>query len=138
MSEEEARPTKVYKVTVMIVDSDELGADGITEVLEHTKYPNWCMSPVVMDTEVREVDWSDDHPLNMGGQDAAFAELFNAEILDAECTPRVEMEGSRSWAVIMSDGMVRLYSLDAGPVEITPADAHQLSEWIGEQLGESK
>lgn len=56
--------TKVYRVEVLVVDHDGLGADGIKEVLENQRYPNWCISPYVMSAESRDVEWSDEHPLN--------------------------------------------------------------------------
>lgn len=68
--------TKVHMVTVLVIDHDDLGPDGVRETLEHTKYPNWCMCPSVMDIQTREVEWSDDHPLNGGKQEQAAKELF--------------------------------------------------------------
>ncbi len=56
--------TKVYKIVLMVVDHDELGEAGVREVLENQRYPNRCIMPRVMDTETREVEWSDEHPLN--------------------------------------------------------------------------
>lgn len=56
--------TKVHKVTLLIVDHDQLGADGVREVIEPTRYPNHCIGPSVMDVETREVEWDDRHPLN--------------------------------------------------------------------------
>ena len=56
---------KVYKVELLIVDHDNVGGAGIVEVLENQKYPNYCISPNVMDVESAEIgEWSDDHPLN--------------------------------------------------------------------------
>lgn len=68
---------KVYKVTMMIVDHDRLGEDELLEVLEHTRYPNHCIAPTVMEIQTREVDWSDEHPLNqLDQQERAFVDLF--------------------------------------------------------------
>lgn len=67
---------KVYKMTIMVVDFDGLGEDGITSAIENTKYPNWCIAPSVEACESAEVDWSDDHPLNNAGSSAEFARLF--------------------------------------------------------------
>jgi len=56
---------KVYKVEVMVIDFDRLGADGIRVELENARFPNDCMSPKVV--EVKEADigeWDDSHPLN--------------------------------------------------------------------------
>jgi hypothetical protein len=56
---------KVHKVTLLVVDFDNLGADAIEEELENTRFANDCMSPHVMDVQTTEVEWSDDHPLNI-------------------------------------------------------------------------
>ena len=56
--------TKVYRVELLIVDHDGIGAAGIQEVIEATHYPNRCISPDVMRFDEREIEWSDDHPLN--------------------------------------------------------------------------
>lgn len=69
--------TKVHRVELLVVDHDDLGADGVAEVLEHTKYHNRCISPNVKRVETAEVEWSDDHPLNhTSTEDAAYRELF--------------------------------------------------------------
>lgn len=61
---------KAYKVTLSIIDFDNVGEDGIKDVIEMQKYPNRCISPKVIDVESAELgEWHDDHPLNkMGGQ----------------------------------------------------------------------
>jgi hypothetical protein len=42
-----------------------VGEDGIREVIEHTKYPNYCIGPSVEAIESRDIgEWSDEHPLN--------------------------------------------------------------------------
>lgn len=58
------RPVKVHKLEVLIVDHDGLGPDEIKQVLENARYPNHCMSPDVIRIETRQVDWTDEHPLN--------------------------------------------------------------------------
>jgi hypothetical protein len=74
---EEARPRKVHKVTLMIVDHDGIGTDGVKTVIENTRYPNHCISPSVMAIETQTVEWSDDHPLNnTTKQRAEFDRLF--------------------------------------------------------------
>lgn len=68
---------KIHKVTLLVVDHDGIGADEVVTVLENSRYPNHCMSPDVMAIETREVEWSDDHPLNQRDtMEAAFDELF--------------------------------------------------------------
>jgi hypothetical protein len=69
--------TKIHKVTLFVADWDDLGADSVVEVIEHTKYPNHCIGPRVVNIKTEAVDWSDDHPLNK--QDSwkeAFQKLF--------------------------------------------------------------
>lgn len=69
--------TKVHKVTLLIVDHDQLGDTRIVDVIENTRYPNRCIGPDVMDIETREVEWSDWHPLNRRDtMRAAFEALF--------------------------------------------------------------
>ena len=70
--------TKVHKVTLLVVDHDDLDAEGVEDAIVHTKYPNRCISPRVMDIETVEVDWSDDHPLNRSSTMlSAFDEMFD-------------------------------------------------------------
>lgn len=71
---------KVFKLEIFIADFDELGAEEIKQVLENANYPNDCISPDVMKCESRDVEWSDDHPLN--GKDTfdeAVKKLFEEE-----------------------------------------------------------
>lgn len=45
--------------------------------LEDARYPNDCIRPEVLSAETREVEWSDEHPLNYGRTfAAAVKELF--------------------------------------------------------------
>ena len=66
---------RVYKVELMVIDFDGVG-DEIASILEDTKYPNHCISPKVTAMPWREVDWSDDHPLNGPQAEDAFREMF--------------------------------------------------------------
>lgn len=58
------RKTKIHKVTVLVVDHDDLGADGVADVISNAHYPNHCISPKIVETQTVESEWSDDHPLN--------------------------------------------------------------------------
>jgi len=72
--------TNVFKVTLMVIDHDELGPKQIEEVIQNQKFPNWCISPVVMDMESRDIGpWHDEHPLNRNGQWMAFKDLFQKD-----------------------------------------------------------
>jgi hypothetical protein len=69
--------TKIHKVTLLIVDTDDLGRGGVIDVIENARYPNHCIGPQVMHIETREVEWTDDHPLNKHvTQRAEYERLF--------------------------------------------------------------
>ena len=54
-----------YKVTLLIINHDQLDSDDVIDILECTKYPNYCISPTVVNISEREIgSWEDDHPLN--------------------------------------------------------------------------
>ena len=56
---------KVYKIEVLVIDFDQLGGEGIKDVIENARYPNHCINPEVKSIEERDIgEWSDDHPLN--------------------------------------------------------------------------
>lgn len=55
---------KAYKIELLVIDFDEVGSE-IPQIIENQKYPNYCISPFVMDIKEADIgDWSDDHPLN--------------------------------------------------------------------------
>lgn len=75
---------KVYKIELMIIDHDEVGEENIDtlkSIIEDTRYPNYCISPEVMDIKCREIgEWRDDHPLNKRDEATEyFKKLFNNE-----------------------------------------------------------
>ena len=68
---------EVHRVEVLVIDGDEVGADGVKQIIENTKYPNWCIDPLVMSIETRQVDFHDDHPLNkMDTFEEAYRQIF--------------------------------------------------------------
>ena len=68
---------KVYKVELLIVDTDGVGEEEIKIVIENQKYPNYCISPHVMDITGKEIEWNDEHPLNnIGTITYAYKSLF--------------------------------------------------------------
>ena len=72
---------KVYKVEMMVVDFDNIGEEEIKFVLENNHYPNHCIDPDVMNIEGVEVEWSDQHPLNIyETQEAEYNRLFPRKI----------------------------------------------------------
>lgn len=67
----------VYKVTVEIIDFDNLGPHGIQEIIENSQYLKRYISPVVRGIEGRDIgEWGDDHALNGAGNEAEFERLF--------------------------------------------------------------
>lgn len=66
--------TRVYKVTLMVVDHENIGEDETTLLLEQQNY----LSASVISIEATHVDWTDTHPLNYRSRmHAAFAGLFH-------------------------------------------------------------
>lgn len=56
---------KIHRVVFALIDFDDIGAEGVQDVLENTRYANDCMSPSVISIETRDIgEWSDIHPLN--------------------------------------------------------------------------
>jgi len=69
---------KVYKLTCMVIDFEELGADGIRDAIAGAHYGNHWGPPEVMAIEERDIgEWHDEHPLNKAGEDVdEFERLF--------------------------------------------------------------
>ena len=72
---------KAYKIEMLVIDYDKLGAEGITDVIEKIKYPNWCIAPNVKHVECAEIgEWDDDHPLNsFEKEDEYYKNIFREE-----------------------------------------------------------
>lgn len=72
---------KVYKVELLIIDFDEIGEESIKETIENQKYPNYCISPSVMNICCEDVgEWDDDHPLNKSSTSKDYYNnLFNTK-----------------------------------------------------------
>ena len=70
---------KVYKVTLCILDFDELGPDEISIEIENVNYPNRSIYPKVVDIDSREIGewWDDDHPLNHDPEHIEFLRMFS-------------------------------------------------------------
>lgn len=105
---------KAYKVVLLVVDHDELGDEEITEVIEHTRYPNHCVSPTVMTIEGADIgEWTDDHPLNSyDTMKPEFERLFSSELFTDE-----------EWAAF-HDVVIETLPKDAPPS--TPAALHAI------------
>lgn len=69
---------KAYKIELLIIDHDDVGASEIQTIIENARYPNRCISPVVKKVQVADIgDWSDEHPLNrQETADAEYRALF--------------------------------------------------------------
>ena len=69
---------KAYRVTLLIIDHDNLGGEEIRDVIEGSRYPNHCISPDVKLVEERDIgEWSDGHPLNQRDtSEAEYERLF--------------------------------------------------------------
>lgn len=75
--EEEKWPVNVYRVEILVIDTDRLGEQGVIDMIEHTRYPNHALAPSVKSIEGRTVQWHDGHPLNMRDtHEEAYRELF--------------------------------------------------------------
>lgn len=70
------RKTKVHCITLMVVDSDNLGEEGVISELENVSYPNDCLSPRVASIATKTVAWHDDHALNGPTWLDAFERMF--------------------------------------------------------------
>jgi hypothetical protein len=56
---------KAYKIEILVIDFDEVGELNTVEFIKDARYPNHCISPIVMSTKAADIgDWHDDHPLN--------------------------------------------------------------------------
>lgn len=78
--EEEPMKTKVYKIELLIVDHDGIGSEEIKTILESSCYPNDCLSPSVQTIDEREIEWTDDHPLNyQTTKNAEYKRLFGVK-----------------------------------------------------------
>lgn len=71
---------KVYRMTVMFIDFDGIGPDSACSTIEDVRLPNHTINGVVMDIDEREVEWTDNHPLNnRGTRSDAFDKLFEVD-----------------------------------------------------------
>lgn len=70
---QETVPAKVYKMVISIVDTEGNDPEDIASTIENIRDYN----PTVQSIESRDIQWSDNHPLNMNSTaKGAFKELF--------------------------------------------------------------
>jgi len=56
---------KVHKITLAVIDFDDIGAESVKHVIENARYQNHCISPDVISIKTADCgEWSDEHPLN--------------------------------------------------------------------------
>ena len=79
---------KVHRVVLYVIDFEQLGADGVKDEIESTRFANDCISPKIGSVQTRDIgEWSDKHPLNTRStSDAAWRALF-AKKSNAKNTP---------------------------------------------------
>jgi hypothetical protein len=76
---------KVHRITMLVVDHDNIGAGAVRQAVESARYPlgrrsRDAIEPQVLSTETRDVVWSDDHPLSSRSTvAAATARLFGQQ-----------------------------------------------------------
>ena len=72
--------TKVYKIVLCTVDHDNVGAKGMKQLIENVLLPNHIDAGTVVSIEERDIEWTDEHPLNScRTHDAEFARLFGGK-----------------------------------------------------------
>ncbi len=105
----ETTPVKVHKLTVLVVNHDDLDDEALKDNLESANFANDCMLPSVMGIETQEVEWYDDHPLNnTKTADYVFANMFRrnikSELIEDLVTGTVflHMQGERSRVGLIS------------------------------------
>ena len=69
---------KAFQITLLVIDRENLGADGLKLQILHARYADDCLNPTVMKIGEADIgDWSDDHPLNSGNTRVAeYRRLF--------------------------------------------------------------
>jgi hypothetical protein len=69
---------KVYKLEIMVIDTDNCGAEEIKDMIENARYPNHAINPKVMQNDSVDIgEWHDNHPLNYrSSQQDTFKALF--------------------------------------------------------------
>lgn len=91
MTDPETQPATAYKLEVYVMDFDNLGEEGVKSAIENARYPGRCISPKVKAFESREVQWHDQHPLNLNSQhDLAYGVLFRRLPLCTACKKKLE------------------------------------------------
>lgn len=72
---------KAFKLEILIIDFDGIGAEEIKTVIENARYPNRCILPSVMASVERDIgEWHDDHQLNkFSSMEKAYQDIFSQD-----------------------------------------------------------
>jgi hypothetical protein len=66
---------RVHRMTILVVDHERMREKDMAQVVENCRYAD----PSVLTHESRDVEWSDDHPLNRRDTQAqAVRDLFGS------------------------------------------------------------
>lgn len=86
-----------FKVEILVIDFDGLGADGIAKQFDTVSFPNDCVTLCVKAITGKDIgEWSDAHPLNKAGIcDAEYRRLFPANPLSRCSEPKSRDIGPR-------------------------------------------
>ncbi len=127
--------TNVTKVTLWVVDYNNLGEDRITKVIGDGRAHNF-IGLHVRSAETKSVEWHNNHPLNLTDKcDAAFDELFGGPLHSAQAPETRDQETGDS---ILPTA---LFDPDATPQwTVTPKPVYgvfRLSKWIIAIAGDS-
>jgi|GEM_PF-2907645 len=61
---------KAHRLTITVIDFDQMGAQAVAETIENQRYPNHCINPSVHVVESIDLgEWGDDHRANQRGWD---------------------------------------------------------------------
>lgn len=56
---------KVYKLTCLFIDFDDVGEQEMIDLIENARLPNHVIPPDVMEVESVDIgEWQDENPLN--------------------------------------------------------------------------
>jgi hypothetical protein len=77
----------VYKVVLSVIDFEDVGEQGIRDMIEGAHYPNRCISPQVLNIESRDIgEWNDSHPLNNKRKARSFFDALFDDDIDTCCS----------------------------------------------------
>jgi hypothetical protein len=66
---------RAYRLTITVIDFDEMGPQAVAETIENQRYPNHCISTNVRAIESVDLgEWSDDHRANYRDWDVSAEE----------------------------------------------------------------